>query len=812
VRRGSFTRIIVVISLLVAALVAYRLWMRGNAFPVEELSLESVYSDVELLSSPEYDGRKAGTDGNERSLRLIRERFRTLGVAPAGVAGSYDQPFEALIPEFGTNPLFTVRSAAGETLATFEMYRDYRLAASGAGSGIDFTGELILVGDNIYAVDPIELRDRVVVVESVVSVQEKVEYVRTHGARGVFFVPDRYRLLQDGEELGKTLSTEGQRGPQLLVGNLAVGAHRELKSLAGTDGLFGPERRFAVIPRVSLRAEISFPIVDTANILGVIAGRRSASRVLIISADADGLGSAPGDAYFPGAANNAAGLAVLLEVARIMAHQDNLPYKHVVFACWNAEENQSSGSRFYANNPLFPLEQTTVIHLGSIGGPGGPFVQFTSDAEYGRLLRKKMAQYARDAGVPATDYGIASGWSLDAFAENGVAGSALTTGDRPTASLDDAAESLDEMALRNAAVALLTYLKRDIYRDRAVDYLGAFARVALWVLVAIAMASSIITALYNARPDMRILSVPVERIYTSLAAEIVRRVIFYVLPIALALFLFVLLVNLPPDGMIARVNGERITNYSGYLSLKRTIGFIGDFFRGDVKTVAAGGSILGVVLSASARSMSLLGAGLALSLVLGLVRGVLESRRRSAGGSLRSFATLVMASVPDVAVVLAGLWLYVVVSRRFPGFTAAIRLTDFILPLLTLSILPAAYVSRMTRVAIQVELGKDYVTHARAKGYSPLQIYLREILPAVVSASLDSIPTLMTVMLTNLIIVEYLFNYQGIIYYLLYFFRRHDAGSFVALSLAVAGVYIIFVAAARGAAYLLDPLRRKKLL
>ena len=103
----------------------------------------------------------------------------------------------------------------GDLLATFTMYEDYRLVASGAGSGIDFAGELILVGDNLYAIDPAEFRDRVVVIESMVSVEEKADYALAGGARGAFFVPDRYWLVRNGEELGKTLGTEGRREPRL---------------------------------------------------------------------------------------------------------------------------------------------------------------------------------------------------------------------------------------------------------------------------------------------------------------------------------------------------------------------------------------------------------------------------------------------------------------------------------------------------------------------------------------------------------------------------------------------------------------------
>jgi len=45
--------------------------------------------DVKFLSSPELQGRGAGSEGLERAARYIADRFRSLGLKPAGDSGSW---------------------------------------------------------------------------------------------------------------------------------------------------------------------------------------------------------------------------------------------------------------------------------------------------------------------------------------------------------------------------------------------------------------------------------------------------------------------------------------------------------------------------------------------------------------------------------------------------------------------------------------------------------------------------------------------------------------------------------------------------
>lgn len=814
VRSAKVARIALTFAILLVCFLGFRLWLRGNTFDVGSFEPGNVYAHIEALSSPEYAGQPAGSRANEKALEYIRNQFIQIGVEPAGVDNSYYQHFSALMPEIDSSPVFAIGDGNGRTIREFVMYEDYRILASGYGSGVDFSGDLILVGHNIFSIDPALFNDRIVVLESVLMTDKKIQHVLENGGKGILFALERdsWVQLQDGERLEKSLSTAGKSGARLMVGNIGRDAYGFLHDLTGAENLFGREHPFAIVPNVTFEAQIRFPIVDTMNLLGRIEGRGIGDRILLLTAAVDGIGTAPAGRYFPGAVNNVSGIATLMEIARVLTEQESSPYKTIVFAAWNGEENQLSGSRYYTDHPVYPLGKTTVIHLDALGGNGGPFVRIVSDSEYGKVLRSKVKLYADDAGLPAAEFGAAHPGSLGPFIDRNVPGVLLTTGEAMPNYYGDTAVNVDMSAVENASLVLLNYLKRDIYRDVQIDYLRTQDRVLLWVLLVALVVSSLITAVFHSFPDLKIRNLSMEQVFFHPTAEFLRKSIYYLLPIGLAVFLLVLLVNLPPNGSVETVNGETVTNYSSYLSVKEAVYFLRALVRADAGSTSAREGVLSVTLPSGFRSLKLIAASLLLSLCVGIGRAVFENFRRRRAGPPRTIGTLLFASVPDVAVVLAGLWFYVFTAQQFPELKQFVNLKDFILPMVTLSVLPAAYISRIAFIAIQEERKKEYVRHAKGKGYSRAQVLAYELMPAVVSSVLDAVPTLMTVILTNLIIVEYLFDYQGIIYYLLYFYRRQDGSSFVILALSVGVLYVFFAGLARLAAYLINPMKRNSLL
>ena len=104
------------------------------------------------------------------------------------------------------------------------------------------------------------------------------------------------------------------------------------------------------------------------NVVGYLEGTSQKDSLLVISAHYDHLGKMGKDTYFPGANDNASGVAMLLELARFYAQPENrLPYT-IVFIAFAAEEAGLVGSKYFTENPLFPLSKIRfMLNLDLMG-------------------------------------------------------------------------------------------------------------------------------------------------------------------------------------------------------------------------------------------------------------------------------------------------------------------------------------------------------------------------------------------------------------------------------------------------------------
>ncbi|MFG0295892.1 MAG: M28 family metallopeptidase [Maioricimonas sp. JB045] len=82
--------------------------------------------------------------------------------------------------------------------------------------------------------------------------------------------------------------------------------------------------------------------------------------VIIISAHFDHLGVREGQTY-PGADDNASGVAMLLETARRFARSEQKPRRSIAFVGFDLEERMLWGSRWFAAHPPWPLEQVKLF-------------------------------------------------------------------------------------------------------------------------------------------------------------------------------------------------------------------------------------------------------------------------------------------------------------------------------------------------------------------------------------------------------------------------------------------------------------------
>ena len=119
--------------------------------------------------------------------------------------------------------------------------------------------------------------------------------------------------------------------------------------------------------------------VEAANVVGILPGSNDAMKdqSAVLGAHVDHLGTGWPDVHagdegrpHPGADDNASGVAVMLELARVLAAGERPP-RTVVFIAFTGEEAGRLGSKHYAANPARPLAKVEgMINLDTVGRLG----------------------------------------------------------------------------------------------------------------------------------------------------------------------------------------------------------------------------------------------------------------------------------------------------------------------------------------------------------------------------------------------------------------------------------------------------------
>jgi Zn-dependent M28 family amino/carboxypeptidase len=120
------------------------------------------------------------------------------------------------------------------------------------------------------------------------------------------------------------------------------------------------------VPKEVLPDELN----DSQNVIAYIEGSEFPNEYIYIAAHSDHEGVIDGEIY-PGADDNGSGTAAVLEMAEAFkkaTENGHRPKRSIVFLHVTAEEVGLHGSRYYTNNPIFPLENTiTTLNIDMIG-------------------------------------------------------------------------------------------------------------------------------------------------------------------------------------------------------------------------------------------------------------------------------------------------------------------------------------------------------------------------------------------------------------------------------------------------------------
>ena len=199
--------------------------------------------------------------------------------------------------------------------------------------------------------------------------------------------------------------------------------------------------------------------------------------------------------------------------------------------------------------------------------------------------------------------------------------------------------------------------------------------------------------------------------------------------------------------------------------------WLGNTLRGNMGTsLRTGEPVAGEILRRLPVTLELAGLATLFSLLLAIPAGILAAVRR--GGAIDvaiRVIALIGLSVPNF---LIGTLLILFISTRWPvlpttGFVAigdglVANLRSLVLPTIALGSLLAASIMRMTRSAVLEELGRDYLTVARAKGLAPRVVVLSHAVRNALVPVITVVGIQTGYLLGGTVIVEQIFAVPGI--------------------------------------------------
>jgi Zn-dependent M28 family amino/carboxypeptidase len=245
----------------------------------------------------------------------------------------------------------------------------------------------------------------------------KYEKAAELGAAGVIIVHETepaaypFSVVQNNSnERFNLVTPDKNMGRASIEGWISFEAATELFKMAGQDyqklKALAATRDFKPVSlglTASVTVKQHMRTVDSANVIAKLTGTDPTLKDEFVTYTAhwDHLGvgtpkkEKPEDAIYNGAADNASGVAMVMEIARALKAVAPAPKRSVLFIFVTAEEQGLLGSQYYADFPLYPLNKTVAnINIDGINQWGR-----TSDLTVIGLGASDLDDYASAAAA-----------------------------------------------------------------------------------------------------------------------------------------------------------------------------------------------------------------------------------------------------------------------------------------------------------------------------------------------------------------------------------------------------------------------------
>ncbi len=377
---------------------------------------EKIREHVKYLASDELEGRGMNQKGGDLAAEYIAKQFKSYGLKPAGEKGTYFQKVPMVAVKTLQDTTVALVPGAGVPLE-LKALDDYVTTNERQMESADIDAPIVFVGYGISAPEykwddykGVDLQGKVALLFVNEPISENASFFKgkalTYYGRWTYKFEETARrgaiatLIIHREDLASYAWTVvhnswgGEKSFLQLDGTPKLEAAswiqedvaRKLVAMAGLDlgKLFqeAQSRDFKPIPLpVNLKAHVVSSVrpFNSRNVLAMVQGSDPSRKkeAVLYTAHYDHFGidkSKPAGAnIYHGAADNATGCGILLELGRVWAATKPSPPRSLLFAAVTAEEQGLLGSEYLGKHtaqlPAQPILDLNYDDLPPIGVP-----------------------------------------------------------------------------------------------------------------------------------------------------------------------------------------------------------------------------------------------------------------------------------------------------------------------------------------------------------------------------------------------------------------------------------------------------------
>ncbi len=368
------------------------------------ITAENLMEHIEVLASDDFMGRGTGTEGEQLAADYIIKELRDLGATSGTEDGSYIQEFPLLGQKTDKETTLRIR---GSNSTDFDYYDDFMAWPANQAEEVRIrNAELVYVGYGIQAPEEnwddfkgMDVSGKILVVKNNDPEYDedlfggkarlyygrydyKYEKARELGALGVLIIHTTptagygWNVVSNSwsrERFYLKTNEDEDRGVTEFNGWLTYDASEQIFEQAGLDvdemlaAADSPD--FEPVPmeglRLNLNLDAEYREIYGKNVMGKIDGSdpELKDEYLVITGHYDHLGiTAPinGDDINNGAEDNAAGIAGIIEIAKVLKSIQPELKRSVLLLAVSAEEVGLLGSKYWAANPTVPLNKVSA--------------------------------------------------------------------------------------------------------------------------------------------------------------------------------------------------------------------------------------------------------------------------------------------------------------------------------------------------------------------------------------------------------------------------------------------------------------------